>query len=345
MAGVFISYRREDSSGYAGRLFDILSVHFGKENTYMDVDTILGGDNFPAVIEEKIGQCDALLAVIGERWLTCAAENGSRRLDTAGDFVSREIAKALERGVRVIPVLVGGATMPHPDDLPAELRPLAAREAMDLRDAYFRSDAERLIDTLKKTAPGIAHRRREGKSKRFLLSVSIVLVVAAVVVGILLSRQLKKPAARANLDAASQKQMAPANGSAPPGQANPAETDKPKNPAKRPTDVAGKWTATAKYWDEAIHRETFNFEVAGTELSGTASFLGESLNILDGKTERDRISFMTKSLTGLGDKIYEDKQYYKGTVEGDTIRFTMLIDSSASQQPAYHFTAQRVRAK
>ncbi len=90
MPGVFISYRREDSSGYAGRLFDILSVHFGRENTYMDVDTIIGGDNFPAVIEEKISQCDALLAVIGERWLTCTAAKGGRRLDMAGDFVRLE---------------------------------------------------------------------------------------------------------------------------------------------------------------------------------------------------------------------------------------------------------------
>ena len=116
MSGVFISYRREDSSGYAGRLFDILSARFGRENTYMDIDTIRGGDNFVAVIEDKISLCDVLLAVIGERWLTSTAENGTRRLEMAGDFVRLEIAKALERGVRVIPVLVGGATVPHQDD-------------------------------------------------------------------------------------------------------------------------------------------------------------------------------------------------------------------------------------
>src|ERR1700730_863266 len=69
VSGVFISYRREDSSGYAGRLFDILSVRFGREHTYMDLDTIKGGDNFAAVIDEKIGLCNVLLAVIGERWL------------------------------------------------------------------------------------------------------------------------------------------------------------------------------------------------------------------------------------------------------------------------------------
>ena len=93
MSGVFISYRREDSSGYAGRLFDILSTHFGRENTYMDLDTIMGGDNFETVIEEKISQCDVLLAVIGERWLTITGVNGSRRLDMADDFVRLEIAR------------------------------------------------------------------------------------------------------------------------------------------------------------------------------------------------------------------------------------------------------------
>ena len=75
MSGVFISYRREDSSGYAGRLFDILSTHFGIENTYMDLDTIMVGDNFETEIEEKISQCDVLLAVIGERWLISTGVN------------------------------------------------------------------------------------------------------------------------------------------------------------------------------------------------------------------------------------------------------------------------------
>jgi hypothetical protein len=80
-------------------------------------------------------------------------------------------------------------------------------------------------------------------------------------------------------------------------------------------------------------------------VSGTASFLEESLNIFDGKVEGDRISFMTKSLTGMDGKTYVDKQYYKGTVEGDTIRFSMMIDSSISRQPAYHFTAKRAGVK
>ena len=313
MSGVFISYRREDSSGYAGRLFDILSVHFGRENMYMDLDTIRGGDNFATVIEEKISQCDVLLAVIGERWLTSTGENGSRRLDMAGDFVRLEIAKALERGVRVIPVLVGGATMPHQDDLPNDLRPLSVHQAMDLRDAHFHADAEQLMDELNKTVPSITSRPRKVKSNRLALAVLSVLAVAVIVGGILVFRQMK-PAATPNPDSAAQKRIAPADGAVPSAQAvNPIEADKSKSPNKGPADVNGKWKATVKYdWPGAVYDETFNFEVVGTELSGTASLLEVDRGIFDGKIEGDQVRFMTKSLTTLDDKTYQDTALLQG---------------------------------
>ena len=103
MPGVFISYRRDDSGGYAGRLFDVLAGRFGPEQTFMDLDDIQGGDDFTAVIGEKVGECSALIAIIGDRWLTLTGPDGVRRLDAPGDFVRLEIAKALERGVRVFP--------------------------------------------------------------------------------------------------------------------------------------------------------------------------------------------------------------------------------------------------
>jgi TIR domain len=255
MSGVFISYRREDSSGYAGRLFDILSAHFGRENTYMDLDTIKGGDNFETVIEDKVSQCDVLLAVIGERWVTITGVNGSRRLDMADDFVRLEIAKALEREVRVIPVLVGGATMPHQEDLPNDLRPLSLRQAMDLRDAHFHADAEQLMDELKKTVPSITSGPRKLKSSRLALVGLSVLAVVVIVGGVLVFRQVK-PAAH-NPDSASEKRPAPVDGSVPSAQGtNPAanEADKSKGPNKSPANVGGKWKATVKYdWPGAVY--------------------------------------------------------------------------------------------
>jgi hypothetical protein len=348
MSGVFISYRRDDSSGYAGRLFDILSVHFGKENTYMDLDTIKGGDNFATVIEDKIGQCDALLAVIGERWLTCTGVDGSRRLDSAQDYVRMEIAKALERGVRVIPVLVGGAKMPRQLDLPEDLRPFALHQAMDIRDAHFHTDADQLIEVLKETVPSIAGRPRKVRASRFAVVAWSVLVVAVVVGGLLAFWRVKQ-ADRPNPDTAAQPGSAPANGAVPPAQAvNSIKPDRPngagesKSPNKGTTDINGKWKATVTYdWPGAIYEERFNFEVDGAELSGTASFLKADRGIFDGKVEGNRVSFVTKSLATLDDKTSQDTHSYKGTVEGDTIRFSMLTDSSVDSHVPVHFTATR----
>ena len=154
MPGVFISYRREDSAAYAGRLFDILSAEFGAENTFMDVDDIKGGDNFTTVIERKLDVSDAMVAVIGEHWLSVTEPSGGRRLDNPNDFVRMEISKALQRGIRVIPVLVGGATLPHPSDLPDDLRPLCDRQAMEVRDTRFHDDAQELIEVLHRTLHG-----------------------------------------------------------------------------------------------------------------------------------------------------------------------------------------------
>jgi hypothetical protein len=341
MSGVFISYRREDSSAYAGRLFDILSAHFGKENTYMDLDTIRGGDDFAAVIEEKISLCDVLLAVIGERWLTATGEHGSRRLDLTGDFVRLEIAKALERGVRVIPVLVGGATIPDPGALPDDLRPLSIHQAMDLRDAHFHADAERLIDVLDGIVPSTANRR--WTSNRFVPAVSSAVAVAAVVSGILWFRPVR-PVVHENPDSADQAQTASASSSVRPAQANSVEADRSTKLTSAPADVAGKWKATIKYDWGAVYAETFDFEVDGPELSGTASFLETDRGIFDGKIEGSRISFMTRSQTAVGDVTYDDKHYNKVTVEGDAIRFSMLTDSGSASHVPVHFTAKKSRA-
>ena len=154
MPGVFISYRREDSSAWTGRLFDILSARFGRNSIFMDLDGIEGGDDFVTVIEKKLKISEVLLAVIGNRWLTATEANGARRLDNPHDFVRIEIAKALERSIRVVPVLVGGATMPRPEDLPQDLRDLSERQAVEIRDNHFHQDADQLLALLHKPNKG-----------------------------------------------------------------------------------------------------------------------------------------------------------------------------------------------
>ena len=146
--GVFISYRREDSGGYAGRINDRLISRLGRENVFFDVDTIPPGRDFEEVLSERVGKCDALLAVIGKHWVFSADSENKRRLDDPKDFVRIEIEAALNRDVPVIPVLVDGAPMPRAEDLPDSLKRLIRRQAVEITHARFDSDAERLTEAL-----------------------------------------------------------------------------------------------------------------------------------------------------------------------------------------------------
>jgi hypothetical protein len=144
MAGVFISYRREDSPGHAGRIFDRLQARFGADIVFMDVHAIDAGVDFAAAIERAVASCAALLAIIGPDWMTAVDEEGQRRLHDPRDFVRLEIGGALKRGIRVVPVLVDNAGLPAPDDLPDELKPLVGRHAVVLRDSRWDADFDEL---------------------------------------------------------------------------------------------------------------------------------------------------------------------------------------------------------
>jgi hypothetical protein len=145
---VFISYRRQEASHLAGRLYDRLATRFGDDQVFMDVDTIALGVDFAEVITQAVSTCEILLAVIGPGWLTAADKVGRRRLDDPDDLVRLEIAAALERDIRVIPILVEGAVMPRRQELPENLASLARRNALSLRHESFRSDADRLIGAI-----------------------------------------------------------------------------------------------------------------------------------------------------------------------------------------------------
>lgn len=141
VANIFISYRRPDSAPSAGRISDRLGAEFGSDHVFMDVEDIAPGQDFVDAIEQRIAACQVLVAVIGPLWLSLLRARG----DGAPDFVEQEIATALRRGVRVIPVLVGGAVMPAESELPESLRGLARRQAVTIRDASFGEDAGVLV--------------------------------------------------------------------------------------------------------------------------------------------------------------------------------------------------------
>ena len=148
MPRLFISYRRDDTPGEAGRLADQLRARFGGDQVFLDVDAIHAGDEFPRVIDRALAECHAMLVLMGRTWAQSVDATGRRRLEDPQDFVRLEIETALRRHVRVVPVLVRGAALPTPDGLPSTLRPLLQRQAFELADTHFRGDVDRLITSL-----------------------------------------------------------------------------------------------------------------------------------------------------------------------------------------------------
>jgi len=151
VGAIFVSYRRSDSQGEAGRLFDDLVKHFGDNMVFMDVAGIEAGRDFRKVIEENVAGCGVLLVVMGPEWLNAKDESGARRLDDPSDFVRLETASALRRDIPVIPVLVRGAGMPHAEQLPEDLKELAYRNCCEVTHARWKSDIQLLVDALRRT--------------------------------------------------------------------------------------------------------------------------------------------------------------------------------------------------
>ena len=124
---IFLNYRRDDSEGYVGRLYDHLTDRF-PGRVFRDVTGLRPGEDFVSALDREGVSCQVLLAVIGRRWVSSTDSKGRRRLEDPADILRSEIVHALQRNVLVVPVLVGGATMPDAEDLPADLRPwLGAR--------------------------------------------------------------------------------------------------------------------------------------------------------------------------------------------------------------------------
>jgi hypothetical protein len=154
---IFISYRRDDSEGEAGRLFDDLVRSFGEDSVFMDVSGINPGMDFRKAIDDNVASCGVLLAMMGPAWCSVKNSTGGRRLDDPNDFVRLEIASALARNVAVIPVLVHEAKMPRPEELPDNLKDLAYRNSVELTHARWNSDVQLLTQALERyVAPSAA---------------------------------------------------------------------------------------------------------------------------------------------------------------------------------------------
>jgi hypothetical protein len=154
MAGIFISYRRDDSRHAAGRLADDLGAVFGTESIFRDVESIAPGVDFEVALDQALAACAVMLVVIGPRWATITDREGRRRLDQPGDWIRIEVARALERDVRLIPVMLEDTPMPDVAALPSELRGLVRRQSLPLSDGRWKGDLARLVETLERI-PGL----------------------------------------------------------------------------------------------------------------------------------------------------------------------------------------------
>ena len=307
MPGLFISYRRDDQAGFAGRLADALGAAFGADNVFRDIEDIRPGDDFVVTLKKQLHGVDAMLVMIGPAWLT-ASRNGLRRLDDPGDFVRLEIQAGLESGRPVIPVLVGGALMPAEADLPPALAGLARRQAVVLSDEGWRGDVERLVATLRDLLPGIGNRKSKTRSGWLILAGVALLVLLAAFAA---ERFL---AAKAT---ATRQQSA--------------------------LEIAGRWTARVKYaWGDE-HQEVFEFKILGKQLHGSATYLSSRLSIEQASLDDGWLRFITRSREMLGsDNPWKDVTHrYTGQVTPEGIRFTLESGGGYTLHPPLEFVATR----
>jgi hypothetical protein len=311
---IFISYRREDSSGQAGRLYDRLAAVFGADQVFMDVDDILPGENFATTLRNNVEAADIAVVVIGPRWLTAADSEGRRRLDDETDFVRREVLDALLRGKRVVPVLLNGTEMPAERELPEPLRALALCQAFELQDRRFDRDAAALIEDLGGAPAHRSDRKAAGSriGRRLLLPAAVLL--AGVAVWLSWPRQAGTPAV-------------------------------PPAPAVSDADVTGDWEADVFYeWDKRVVREPFKFRFVAGQLVGSAGFLGYPRGIVTGQVKGRTLVFETNSQGSIGDKPIEYVHRYRGEIAGDEIRMVMQTTGPYQSGLPREFRLKRVDA-
>ncbi len=182
MSGIFISYRRDDSGLWAGRINDALVSRFGADQVFLDVDGIRPGEDYRTAIAHTIDEADAVLVVIGPEWGTVA--DGKPGIAIEDDAHRFEIESALSSEVQLVPVLVGGATAPAAEELPTGLEDLTDRNAAVIDDRSFERDVDALADSLAEVVTPTEAVTRKRPPIAIIIGIVIALAVA---IGIALS--------------------------------------------------------------------------------------------------------------------------------------------------------------
>lgn len=310
MSGIFVSYRRDDTAGHAGRLYDLLRAHFGADQVFMDVDAILPGQDFARVLSESVASCDALLAIIGRTWLTIRNDAGTRRLDDPTDYVRLEIAAALERGIPVVPVLMQGAAMPREVDLPPALAPLARFQALSVSDERFHAEAEDLVRALEavtatSTQAGAAKNKGIGAPvrarRRGLIAGALVLAGLAGAAVIWTMPRRRRPVV----------------------------------PLKS-ADLTGRWIADVPIERGGSFRIALKLQSVDDKLLGTVTYPTGIGDIREGSVKGDRVSFITVHLPQFESQ--EATTRYEGRYNGEALELVMQGSGTV-----YRFVAKRAK--
>ncbi len=168
---IFINYRREDTSGYSGRIFDSLSYEFGEDNIFIDVTKINTGTDFTEAITQALDKCDYFLILIGNTWLSCKDDSGNLRIDNPDDFVRKEIKLAITKKIKIIPILLEDTRMPLAKELPADIQEMCKWQAIEISDSRWKYDVDKLIKSINLGKSFLAARRK------WILPVAIILIL------------------------------------------------------------------------------------------------------------------------------------------------------------------------
>jgi len=248
---IFICYRRDDAAGYSRSIYDRVNARF-PGRVFMDVTGITPGSDYSRVIQDTVGTCHALLAIIGKSWVTMVDGSNRRRLDLADDYVRHEIATALTRNIAVIPVLVRGAQMPSIVELPPDLAALSLREAVEITDTDFDHDVQRLIAAIERQFGEVRLPPQpvapRGRNNCLIFGIIGALVVGAIVVVLFLLGLLAASTNQGGVQPSHPVYQSSPN--------NPAPTAEPPPPASgidfRP---AGRWLVTFEQGGEVNNME------------------------------------------------------------------------------------------
>lgn len=162
---IFVNFRRRDTGETGPHIDTALQREFGAHNVFRDQRSITKGSDFREEIERKLRKCDILLAVMGHRWASVTDDAGRRLIDDEEDWVRKEVARALEWKLTVLPVLVDGAGLPGTGELPDAIAELANRQAVHFRPHQEHIDFPPLFEAIREKVPDLRAARRDGTDR------------------------------------------------------------------------------------------------------------------------------------------------------------------------------------